>query len=692
MGHRQRWVDAGKPDLAVFSATTSPGWVGHRPLLSCEVAGCLFGRHSRGMCPRHVQQWTFAERPEPEAWRMSAAPLSPPSPLPRSCLIAYCDLWVQGRSRFCRTHDRRWSRFGRPDADEFARRYEDEGSGGSEHIDLRRLPAQLKLEIQYVLQCRRDEVKAKIVPGMVQRIANALAGAGVTSLLDQPEQHWRLFRPTRGGDNHGWAALLCDAHRRVEELAYGRGWDVEYPRDTWRLRNLGFPSSAVVTVRFDRIPQPWLKDLVKRWVRWRLIAGLNTSSVAKGVRALARLGAFLADPRQRGVGGLGGLDRALLERYLADLHTEMSGRKSHLDHISSLNAFLLAVRQHGWGDGTLPADAVVFSEDYPRRPQPLPRALTEQVMAQLEDPANLNQWADLTQRLITLILMRCGLRVTDACRLPHDCIVRDADGAPYLRYRNHKMKREALVPIDEELRQLITEQQGRVLATWCDGSPHLFPRSTANLDASRPYTSCTYRQALYRWIRRRAISDEHGRPVRLTPHQWRHTLGTRLINLDVPQEVVRRILDHDSAQMTSHYARLHDTTVRRHWEQTRKVNISGDTVTFDPNGPLAEAAWAKQRLSRATHALPNGYCGLPLVQSCPHANSCLTCPMFLTTAEFLPQHRQHHQQTLRIISTAEARGQTRMVEMNRHVADNLTAIITSLEADGAGQEEVADAS
>ena len=131
--------------------------------------------------------------------------------------------------------------------------------------------------------------------------------------------------------------------------------------------------------------------------------------------------------------------------------------------------------------------------------------------------------------------------------------------------------------------------------------------------------------------------------------------------------------------------------MRRHWEQARKVNISGDTVTFDPNGPLAEAAWAKQRLSRATQALPNGYCGLPLVQSCPHANSCLTCPMFLTTTEFLPQHRQHRQQTMQIISTAEARGQTRMAEMNRQVAENLEKIITALEADE-GHQQDADAS
>jgi hypothetical protein len=162
-------------------------------------------------------------------------------------------------------------------------------------------------------------------------------------------------------------------------------------------------------------------------------------------------------------------------------------------------------------------------------------------------------------------------------------------------------------------------------------------------------------------------------------------------NRDVPQEVVRKILDHDSHAMTAHYARLSDTTIRRHWEHARKVNASGQTVVIDPHGPLAEASWAKQRLSRATQALPNGYCGLPLIKTCPHANSCLTCPMFLTTAEFLPQHRHHHQQLLQIISSAEARGQARMVEMNRQVADNLAKVISSLEDDDQSHDPEAPA-
>ena len=240
------------------------------------------------------------------------------------------------------------------------------------------------------------------------------------------------------------------------------------------------------------------------------------------------------------------------------------------------------------------------------------------------------------------------------------------------------MKREALVPIDTELAEAIAARR-RVLNQKWPGAPVLFPRVIRNDDGSEQVGDHTYRKALYRWIIRCDIRDEHGNPVHVVPHSFRHTLGTRLINRDVPQEVVRRILDHDSHVMTAHYARLSDTTIRRHWEAARKVNINGETIILDPDGPLAEAAWAKQRIGRATQAPPNGFCGLPVQQSCPHANACLSCPMFITTAEFLPEHRQHRQQVVQIITAAEARGQQRLIEMNQQVLGNLDRIITALE-------------
>jgi integrase len=683
IGHRQRWLTCGKPDLAVFLATTPSHWHGHRALESCVIADCGYGRHGNGLCSRHSCQWDQAGRPALPEWLASSAPSPAPATPPSVCRIDYCDLWTPGMSAFCHSHRDRWQQHGRPEIEAFVASHTDPGHG-SEHINLHRLPSQLRLEIAYVLQSRHDERTARVLPARVQSILHALADMGVSSLLEASEDDWATSAVLV--KHQGWRAFVLDAYRRVEVLALGQGWNVEYPRPVWRMRNLGIDQSAA-TVDFSGIPQPWLTELAKRWARWQLTTGLSAGTVRAGVRAVARFASFLTRP-EVGLDRLADVDRPLLERYLGDLRTEMGGRNCHHDHISAMNSFLRAIRQHDWDD-TLPAGALLFAEDYPGRGELLPRALAAQVMTQVEQPANLDRWDEPAHRLITLILIRTGVRISSALALPFDCLTADADGAPYLRYQNTKMKREALVPIDEELHRDIVQQQQRALARFPAGTPVLFPRQSINLDGRRPMSPHTYRGALSRWLTTCDVTDEHGRAVHLTPHQWRHTLGTTLINNDVPQHVVQKILDHDSPIMTAHYARLSDTTVRRHWEAARKVNTQGETVTLDPDGPLAEASWAKHRLGQATQALPNGYCGLPLVKTCEHANACLTCPLFLTTSEFLPQHRQQRQQTLQIITAAQARGQMRMVAMNQQVADNLEKIITSLEDDGSSNGEAA---
>jgi hypothetical protein len=83
-------------------------------------------------------------------------------------------------------------------------------------------------------------------------------------------------------------------------------------------------------------------------------------------------------------------------------------------------------------------------------------------------------------------------------------------------------------------------------------------------------------------------------------------------------------IKHESTQMTAHYARITDQTVRRRWEQATKVNIKGERVSIDPDEPLAQAQWAKTRYGLATQTLPHGYCGLPVQKSCPHANACFS--------------------------------------------------------------------
>lgn len=160
-------------------------------------------------------------------------------------------------------------------------------------------------------------------------------------------------------------------------------------------------------------------------------------------------------------------------------------------------------------------------------------------MAQVEAPANLDRWRYPEGRLITLILIRGGLRISSASNLAFDCLLHDGQGAPYLRYYNTKMERDAAVPIDEELQAEIRAQQRRVLDRWPDGNPHLFPRAKMNADGRHPLSPDTYRQWMQNWLETCEVRDEHGLPVHLTPHQWRRPFATRLINRDVPQEVGR---------------------------------------------------------------------------------------------------------------------------------------------------------
>ncbi|MBD4583313.1 site-specific integrase, partial [Xanthomonas citri pv. citri] len=85
--------------------------------------------------------------------------------------------------------------------------------------------------------------------------------------------------------------------------------------------------------------------------------------------------------------------------------------------IGQLNLFFTTIRQHGWDD-SLPSTVMFFSEDFPKEAIRQPRALSETVMAQLENPDNLAKWNNAAYELITLILMGCGLRITDTVRLP----------------------------------------------------------------------------------------------------------------------------------------------------------------------------------------------------------------------------------------------------------------------------------
>jgi integrase len=666
--HYRRWDKAGRPEPARWSAEADPATWGHQALAACRVPDCLFSQHRDQLCYRHSAAWRKEGQPEITAWLNGAEP--PDHSADTACAIAGCELMAElGYPGLCRSHRARWRAHHQPAPEQFlffCSIY------GEPRFDLRGLTGQARLEVQYVLQCRSAERRARTTPRSIQPLLSYLAERHVTSLLDHSAGFWHARVSERHGSASTLRAFIGYAVDCLASFRDGTGWESEYDGDVWRLAGLGLPVTRRARFDFRGIEPGWLRELIKRWLRWRISSGLALGQVRKDFTALTRMTrlttGLAADP--------GSLDRAALERYLAALAIEVTHPKTRSGDISSVAMFLRTVHHQQW-EPRLPASAVIYRGDHPRQEEPAPRALPESVMAQIENPASLSRMTDPAGRLVTEILIRTGLRVGDACKLGISCLVRDGQGAPYLHYRNHKMRRDAMVPVDDQLAAMMEDRQRQVRQRYPGGTT-LFPRKTANPDGTRPMPAGTYHYLLQRWLAGCGITGDLGEPARVTAHRFRHTYASRLINSEVSQEVVRRLLDHTSHAMTARYARLADTTIRDQWERAQKVNIHGEPVDLAGDGPLGDAAWIKHNLARAKMALPNGYCGLPLQKSCPHANACLTCPLFITTAEFLPEHRRQLEATRQLITQAETAGHARMADMNRAVETSLITIIGTL--------------
>ncbi|MDP8931899.1 MAG: site-specific integrase [Actinomycetota bacterium] len=450
-----------------------------------------------------------------------------------------------------------------------------------------------------------------------------------------------------------------------------------YAADRWRAEDLGVPvPGGNATVTFRRISQPWLREAVKRWSRQRLALNCAFNTLRTGALAFKRFSEFLAScqpPVQRPEE----VDRGVIERYLAWLAAlNLSDSTKTLGKVF-LRAFLEENRRYHWVEG-IPADAAIYHDELAAKRKSMPRFIPEFLMAQLESETNLSRLKPQYRHLVILI-SETGLRGGDACSLAFDPLVTDSSGWPCLRFQSWKMRTEHLIPLSGKALEAVRAQQRHVEETVSGGSPWLFPASS---DPQLPQGYRAFTHAFASWQKRIGLRDEAGRPARVTPHQLRHTLGTRLINQDVPQHVIQRLLGHASPTMTALYAQLHDATLRREFErycQTR-VGIAGQLLGFDPEALTADAEWVKHTLARVRDSLPNGYCGRPPQQDCPHPNACLTCPDFQTTVTFLPIHRQQAEATRALLDAAEAAGCQRQATNHRKVLANLEKIIPALEA------------
>lgn len=421
-------------------------------------------------------------------------------------------------------------------------------------------------------------------------------------------------------------------------------------------------------------------------IRATLIAYLErkrATCVAKTISALAtrlkHFGVFLArtDP---GLASIADLDRRRhIEPYLTFLVDAPNTKNDDVITVAdrarrvlAVANFLTDITEWGWPDA--PPRRLVFRDDIPKTPQVLPRYLpvdADRRLTQIlhDDPGNeLAACALLLQR-------SCGLRIGELLDLELDCVHQVPSQGHWLKIPLGKLDTERMVPLDEEILDLID----RIVQIRSHGRPLPHPRYR------RPAQFLFTHHG--RRLGHQAVRAELHRAAELaglghiTPHQLRHTYATALVNAGVSLQSLMALLGHASAEMSLRYGRLFDTTVRDEYERalTLAKQRAGIPATTRTSLPLADitagADWKTTPLIKSR--LAGGFClRAPAQGACTYANICEHCPSFHSDASSLPVLSAQRIDANALAEDAEARGWITEAERHRKLIARLDTLIS----------------
>lgn len=325
----------------------------------------------------------------------------------------------------------------------------------------------------------------------------------------------------------------------------------------------------------------------------------------------------------------------------------------------------------------LTKERIIFDDDFAREPEYLSREIPEEVLTQLR--RHLDTLPTTYLRMV-VILLECGMRINELCTLPLDCLMHDDRNEWYLRFFQRKSSKEHIIPlVNDDVIGTIQAQQLEVRAQWGEHCVFLFPHPRS---PQRPYHQSTFAESLNKWAVEKDIRDRNSKLWHFQTHQFRHTVSMRLINDDVPIEVISRLLGHASVKMTERYARKRKEEVRRELARVQRkrktVNYQGQVVKGDPGANDPEAQMLRKGIRGQT--LPVGGCGrLVVLGGCPHANSCMTCTFWLTSTDDLPALKSFYERAVRLRKLAAERGNEVVMQQQDRIIPLLALRIRSLE-------------
>lgn len=234
------------------------------------------------------------------------------------------------------------------------------------------------------------------------------------------------------------------------------------------------------------------------------------------------------------------VDSDAVAAFLAERAEDVS-KRSQARRLSSLRSFFDWLIMEGERTDN-PCDAV----DQPKLGRYLPAVLSVEEVAAIIEGVDTGSWQGVRDRAILEMLYGCGLRVSELCSLKISNVY---TGEKFIRVVG-KGDKERLVPIGGAAVD--------AFVAWLDVRPEAAAPSFDDYAFLNRFGRPLSRVSVFNMVKAAALSA--GVDKEISPHTFRHSFATHLIENGADLRVVQEMLGHESILTTEIYTHIDSAT------------------------------------------------------------------------------------------------------------------------------------
>ena len=187
--------------------------------------------------------------------------------------------------------------------------------------------------------------------------------------------------------------------------------------------------------------------------------------------------------------------------------------------------------------------------DAPKIGRYLPAVLSEEEVTCLIDSVDVSTWQGVRDKAILEVLYGCGLRVSEASGLKISCIYMK-EGFVRIIGKGNK---ERLVPIGEMAVQAVD--------AYLSVRPEPADQDSSDILFLNRFGRPLSRVSMFTMIKKQAVVA--GIRKEISPHTFRHSFATHLLEHGADLRVVQEMLGHESISTTEIYTHIDSSTWQR---------------------------------------------------------------------------------------------------------------------------------